>query len=356
MLHIQKILRDNNGVLPPELEIDVTYSDDGRLAIFNYSQTHKDKTHPVIMECRGVVLEANTFRCIAKPFNRFFNLGQVPELEQKFNFNSFRALEKIDGSVCIVYHYDGRWRLNTRGSFAKQTILGPNSNSPTWEGLFFPFFKNLEKVPTNLTIVAEGCSVYNKIVTHFSEPKVVMLSAVNRDTCEELSEGEQEALALLIELPTPKEYNFSSLEELKSYADAQHFEFEGFVLKDDTSKRIKYKNSNYCNVHSLKSNNNIFLPRYAIPQILNGNMDDILAKWNEYRPTIEPIIEKILAVKSQTFLTWTRVRDIVDQKSFALAIQNERHKAILFNARKCGSFEKVFLESEKILLKGLGYD
>jgi len=75
MLCVQEFLLTKNlEDLKNELGIEYNQSDD--LVILNYSQIDSPKRHPIVMECRGLVLEIGTWRIIARSFNRFFNWSE----------------------------------------------------------------------------------------------------------------------------------------------------------------------------------------------------------------------------------------------------------------------------------------
>ena len=63
---------------------------------------------------RGLILSHEEKRIVATPFPKFFNYGEraapIPDLP-------FEATEKIDGSLIILFHHEGRWRAVTRGAF-----------------------------------------------------------------------------------------------------------------------------------------------------------------------------------------------------------------------------------------------
>src|SRR5581483_8555835 len=75
---------------------------------FKYDQIDSPKTDPIVKEARGIVLGKCTWNVIAKPFNRFFNLGEDQENFKDFDWNDFTCYTKEDGSLMIVYFYDGQ--------------------------------------------------------------------------------------------------------------------------------------------------------------------------------------------------------------------------------------------------------
>ena len=85
------------------------------LLIWNYTprvQFGKHWTEETLM-ARGLItdLEGNV---VARPFKKFFNLG---EHQGDLPIEEFNVTEKLDGSLGIVYKRDGIPYLATRGRF-----------------------------------------------------------------------------------------------------------------------------------------------------------------------------------------------------------------------------------------------
>ena len=92
------------------------------IAIYNYSRKvqYEGLWDEVTKICRGLVLD-NDGNVVAKPFGKFFNIE-----EGKFEpTEKFEVWEKMDGSLLIVFWYEGKWIVATRGSFTSdQAIKG----------------------------------------------------------------------------------------------------------------------------------------------------------------------------------------------------------------------------------------
>jgi len=111
MLNLQKFLIENNGnlvLLKEQFGIDTNvHKKYNNLIQFTYNQidSYKVKAHPIVRESRGIILDsADNWKVVARPFDRFFNYGENVD-EDKFDWTSFVAQEKVDGSLMIVYHY-----------------------------------------------------------------------------------------------------------------------------------------------------------------------------------------------------------------------------------------------------------
>lgn len=91
------------------------------IAIYKYSRNCQFEWiwDNVTMNMRGTVLDENG-NVVAKTFPKFFNIesGNFPNLP-------FEVFEKLDGSLGILFNYEGEWHLATSGSFySDQAIYG----------------------------------------------------------------------------------------------------------------------------------------------------------------------------------------------------------------------------------------
>jgi RNA ligase len=77
------------------------------------------------MMCRGLITTTEGL-IVARPFPKFFNVEEwTGALAKEIPAEPFEVYEKLDGSLGIVFNYDGRWMISTRGSFeSDQAIEG----------------------------------------------------------------------------------------------------------------------------------------------------------------------------------------------------------------------------------------
>src|SRR5579883_1600631 len=103
MLHVQTWLRagKSHQQLTDELGIHVICHPELPLVILDYDQIDSPRSHPVVRECRGIVLHAETHDLIGRSFPRFFNWGEMQDDAKKFDFASFSAHTKEDGSLIL---------------------------------------------------------------------------------------------------------------------------------------------------------------------------------------------------------------------------------------------------------------
>ena len=98
MLEIQKFLQNTTPAeLTTQLGIKVKHHPVyPNLMHFSYDQIESPKAHPIVQECRGIILDsANNWKVIAYPFNRFPNYGE--QWGGAIDWTNVRVQEKVDG-------------------------------------------------------------------------------------------------------------------------------------------------------------------------------------------------------------------------------------------------------------------
>ena len=89
-----------------------------QLANLCYKMTECTKTDPIVMECRGLVIDTSSKKVASRPFERFFNYGESPDITEKVNYNNCKIQDKLDGSL-VTFYYSERysmWLVSTKGT------------------------------------------------------------------------------------------------------------------------------------------------------------------------------------------------------------------------------------------------
>lgn len=340
-MQIQDYLRSGKTPvdLTNELGIKVTSHPTLPLDIFNYNQIDSPKLHPIVREARGLVLERDTWNLIAKGFDRFFNWGEVVEEISLFDFSDFVVQSKEDGSLILIYNYDGRWRCNTRATFAQDNMQFQDFS---WEqGICKAFgVLNLDELAQffdpRITYVAEFCSPWNKVVRRYETPVLYLLTAFAGT--EELSIDYCDAKAPLVKMLRPTLYSFKSIEEIQKFLQDQAASdptFEGVVIRDTANHRWKIKSATYLGLHRLKGEgDNLFNPKHLLPFVMAGEEDELLTYFPEVRPAYFELKAKIKGWYADLLEVWADNWREPDQKTFALAIKDKPFASVLFDVRK----------------------
>lgn len=341
MLAVQEYLKTKTlEDLSAELGIKTTVHPTLPLVILNYDQIESPKTHPIIRECRALVLNTIDWSIVAKSFNRFFNWGEVAEEMNDFDFSDFSVQSKEDGSLCILHYFEGNWHANTRGSFALDLM---QFQSFTWrEGfcraLGIEDLSDLEGVLDDKhTYVCEFVSPWNKIVRRYDEPAMYLLTAFSG--LREATLEQVDLLARKARFLRPTVYQFHSVEEIQAFLQEQATNdptFEGVVMRDCHGHRWKIKSSKYIALHHLKGEgDNLFNPKHLLPFVMDGEQDELLIYYPEVSEAFFKLKSEVQSMYAQMLEEWLDHKDISEQKDFALAIKDRtKFASVLFTVRK----------------------
>lgn len=68
---------------------------------------------PLVLECTGLVLdESNHWNPVARPFDKFFHSGSTHAVV--VDKDTARVEELLDGKLCMLYFYAGKWRVASK--------------------------------------------------------------------------------------------------------------------------------------------------------------------------------------------------------------------------------------------------
>lgn len=324
----------NFDVLTQQFGIQVKHHEFDNRVILNYSQidSYVHKFHPVVRECRGLVLDSNTGDVVARAFDRFFNLGEHGESDENFDWTNYYIQEKIDGSLILLYYWNGSWHVNTRNSFGGGQV---GESNYTWRQLVFDTLGDvLHKVPKYYTYVMELCSPYNQVVKRYDEPTLFLLSCFT--THYEVPYYVTQTMADHLDVQLPRRYMSHNLELVVSQVEAEDVTNEGVVLRDFINNRIKVKTESYVRLHRLYNNANIESPKNLIPVILKGEIDEVLTYWPSLQDKVDKVNGWLDQKRREIDNLWFVHGDEQNRKKFALAVKDHSFSSLLFKAKDTG--------------------
>jgi T4 RnlA family RNA ligase len=207
------------------------------LTIWNYTPAvqYGEKWDDVTLQCRGLVTgtEGNV---VARPFKKFFNL----EENKHTPTSEFEVFDKMDGSLGIMFKYNGEMVCATRGSFT--------SDQSKWMTEFAQKYNYQDIIVEGFTYLFEIIYPENRIVVNYDgQEKLVLLGIINTDTGEELTYDE-----LFVGFDVVKKYDgVRDYSELKSKVEHNS---EGFVVRFSNGDRMKIKGEEYLRLHKIMTN------------------------------------------------------------------------------------------------------
>jgi len=288
-LLVQKYLENHTfGQLAKEHGVYASFSKSGHKFSLNYDQIEAKESDPLAQECRGLILTPisdnpcaeilvpeykdgkisydniipGKTKVLAYPMKRFFNHGQGAAANIDWHDPSLAVLEKLDGTLCIVY-YDSvthQWCVATR-SVPEADLLMDNGIF-TFRTLFekalqetcgITFQEYGSKLDPEITYCFELTTPYNRIVVEYKNCGVTLLAARSV-----LYESDQYGLKCVsleeldvhnIEtygVPIAQAHTYTNVQELADWVSSLNpMEHEGVVVRDKNFNRIKLKNPSY---------------------------------------------------------------------------------------------------------------
>jgi hypothetical protein len=240
------------------------------LRIYNYSRNCQFEEYwdDLTLMCRGLVLDYEG-NIIARPFKKFFNLSENKHTPTK-NYNVYK---KLDGSLGILFNYQGEWIMATRGSFTSEQSMKGFEMLQKYE---------YDKLNPEYTYLFEIIYHRNRIVVQYDFEDIVLLGLIETKTNKEVNlyDGDEDLrirnLINNIGFKIIERYvgifDFTILSSILS-SMSKHNE-EGFVVRFDNGDRCKIKFDEYVRLHRLLTN---FSNVDIWESLKNGdNIEDIL--------------------------------------------------------------------------------
>lgn len=339
-LSVQTYLRERSmdfEQLSKTYGISCVFSETDNRVILNYSMIDSPKDSKLVSECRGLTLDKTDGSIVARAFDRFFNYGEIRRIDNAFDFNNCTVTHKEDGSLALLYYYNGVWHVSTRGSFGSGNIC----EGMTWRELFYTAFpvEKLKWLDTNYVHVFELCSRYNKVVRDYPTPTVFLLSLYDLKNNKEVEYDRVNSYANNISVARPKSITCSGIDTALTYIEEQEATdktFEGLVLRDINGLRIKVKSASYVALHRLSNNHQLTLER--VWKIMYDNEQ---AEFCLYFPELKHIFDKCEEIQTKMRVEFGELYQLaspeITQKDFANKVKDSIYAPACFAMRKYNS-------------------
>jgi hypothetical protein len=306
------------------------------LVILNYHQCDSPRKSLIVQECRGLTLETDTWNVVARGMDRFFRPSQESEAFAKLRWEYATVQEKLDGSLILLYHYRGEWRVNTRGSFGDGLV---GESGMTWTEMFWSCCGiDKSKLVAGSTYCFELCTRHNQVVRLYHEPRAVLIAVRHLNSYDVATDAIQE-VARQIGAECVESYPLRTFDQvMDAIQHLQRYDptFEGFVVRC-SDERFKLKSLSYDAIHRMWDNGNAMCPKNLVRVAMLGCSDEAVKVY----PSLKDALDKTKTVLDEEFnrlLTLHRQTATMEsQKDFAMAVKNSPHSGILFAVRqKCG--------------------
>ncbi len=315
MLNVQQYLR--SGKTPEDLNSELAIEfrrKDGKV-IFTYSMWDSPKNHPIVKECRGLILYEDNWDIACYGFERFLNYSE-DGTAQINDLTGTIVLQKLDGTMVNVYYdrNDKQHHISTRSMIDADGPVGDLSDKTFaqlfWEGTLEDCYLkdalgrhryNNAYVPLrHMTFVFELTSPINRIVTPYKNTSITLLTARHNDTApdeavryKELTRSQMNRLAGDLGVKLVKSVSITNFDELLSMQGLEPTD-EGFVIVKETGapshQRVKCKNPAYLAIaHLIEGPSR----KNFLKIIQSGGVEEVLSYYPQYEEEIILLYNRI---------------------------------------------------------------
>lgn len=295
------------------------------LTIWNYSQKvqYERLWDEITLQCRGLVTNSQG-EIVARPFKKFFNYEEVETIPSE----SFKVYEKLDGSLGILFYYEGEWIFASRGSFTSEQAI---------KGTELLLQYDLSKLLQGYTYLFEIIYPENRIVVDYGKESKLILIGVTHTMID--------GFEFSVDLPTVQNFGFETVKEFNLGSDITSLknkiptDKEGFVLKFDNREntRIKIKGDEYVRLHKIITNiSNRDIWEYLkdgkpLYEIIEKVPDEFYNWVKETKKSLVTQFETIEKEYKWIYKIICRADGISDRKVFADYAKRYKHPSILFS-------------------------
>jgi len=307
------------------------------LSIYNYSRTtqYEGKWDNITKSCRGLILDREG-NVVAKSFDKFFNLEE--HNPEEIPNEEFEVYEKLDGSLGILFWYQGKWILASKGSFiSDQAIKGKNILNSKY---------NVEPIPKGYTTLVEIIYPENRIVCSYGNDEVlVVLSMVSNASGKELDYDSLLKINEETGLPVIKKYD--GIQDYKTLKTLISKDREGYVVRFRNGFRIKIKGDEYVRLHRILTGfSNVDIWEYLKDKKdLSELLDKVPDEFDVWvRNTVNELNSQFDGIEKEyqwIFKVTKRVEGIEDRKIFAEYAMRYKNPSILFSMLDNKNYDEI---------------
>lgn len=296
------------------------------LTIWNYSPRvqYERLWDDITIQCRGLVTNSKG-DVVARPFKKFFNYEE--HKPEDLPNEDFEVYEKMDGSLGILFNYNGEWILATRGSFTSSQSIKGHELLENYD------YNRLDK---NYTYLFEIIYPENRIVCYYDYEDLILLGVIHTKTGEEVNihndNNEDIRLKNLI-----RNLNFKIVMLYKTWGEGYDLlkeeiskDKEGYVIRFKSGFRMKIKGDEYIRLHRILTN----ISNRDIWEYLKDNkpFDELLEKvpdeFNDWvKETIKDLQNKFDTIKTNVENDF---KELINKKEFAEKIKDNPNRSFLF--------------------------
>jgi RNA ligase len=278
----------------------------------------KTFANPVAMECRGLKFGTDG-RLIARPFHKFFNIGEREAPEAVDWSRPHLVADKLDGSMVHPCLLNGEMVFMTRMGISPQAKAAFAAASDAVKAL------SADMLADGVTPIFEFTSPDNRIVIEYDETRLTLLAL--RETISGVYRSHTELEQAAMAYGVPPVQTFGQVEDVSRFIrDGRLLSgVEGYVVVFDDGHRLKLKSDGYVLRHkalagvAYEKNLLALIAEDALDDVLPLLHTDVAARVRTYRDRLMVSVAARLAEVER----FVAAQAGVSRRDFAMALKPE---------------------------------
>lgn len=312
------------------------------LEIFNYTEEvqYRNKWNKITLACRGLILDTVTGEVVARPWEKFFNFGQMDNRID--SMAPVEVTDKIDGSLGILYTTEPstsskapRFSIATRGSFASEQAIHATK---VWQDKYEAEHTFNAHMALDYTFLFEIVYPENRIVVNYGDTDdLILLGAVNKEYG--YYYGPLEAAGLLGWTgPVTEVFKANHFVDALSLPDRAGK--EGYVIRSGRNI-VKMKQADYVELHRIVTN---LSPKTIWEMLVHGETVESICEPlpDEFYSYVETIAAELCGkfsdIKFQSFIEFANIKaklwkgegTTISRRAWAEEIKKSTYPSLLF--------------------------
>lgn len=262
----------------PSMNEFIAAADQGRIAMHEMEWAHKillgfkyttntvysEDWDNVSLHARGIVFDYTTGEVLARPFDKFFNLGEMINVEtgelkpiagyvkQHLGFDNlsgdykhqkFRVMDKLDGSLGIAFWTGTDWYVKTAGSF--------ESDQAKWANEWFDMTIDSTVLDKSKTYLFEIIYNEDKHPIEYDFEGLVLLGIVDTKTGIEEPLSEILRVAKELNIRHADVIELDDFDKVVEYAKKLPKTKEGVVITFENGFKLKVKGDEFLELQKI---------------------------------------------------------------------------------------------------------
>lgn len=339
MLEIQKFIKNNPNWekllvdKPYCLNITKDHVNGRNLVMFKYNQIDSDLSIKLVQQCRGLILDLDTFEIVSYAFDKFFNYEEPYAAD--IDWKSCYVTEKLDGSLVKLSRIGDNILWSTNGTIDAYKAplveqigcIAKSFGELAWYAILENYCKARDLsvsgcidpdivkdwlksiIKPGYTYMFELTSPYNKVVVTWHKTELHFIGCRDNESGQEIFFGDHE-LSKIFDIP--KIFPLRSVDECIKAASELDVNAEGYVVVDKDFNRVKIKSPLYVSIHHLRGENGVMSYKRALEIVKTNEVAEVLTYFPEYKSAFDELEKRFTEKVAQVEAAWKEFASIKD--------------------------------------------